>query len=107
MNIYVYQIDDLTYGAGLLEPVCKRRGRIVERWPIDNEKQIAFVQRHGSAFLGVNDRVKALAEKAIFIQEGVIDFNEEREALLIELSELPFRARLKAALQIIFRRIRC
>jgi len=98
----VYQIDDLTYGAGLLEKVCMRRGKIVERWPIDTENQIAFVKRHGSAFNGVSRRVKELAEKAIYINEGVLEFDEEREALLIELSELPFKARIKAGIRVIF-----
>jgi len=100
----VYRIDDLTYGAGLLETVCKRRGRIVEIWPIDDEKQIAFVKRHGSAFNGVSRRVKELAEKAIYINEGVLEFDEEREAVLIELSELPLKARIKAGLRVIFGR---
>lgn len=105
MNIYVYRIDAYNYGCGLLETVCARRGKIVETWPIDDEKQIAFVQRHGSAFSGVRDRVKALAEKAIYIPEGVFEFDEEREALLIELCELPFRARIRAGLNIMFRRV--
>lgn len=98
----MYRIDDLTYGAGLLESVCKRRGRIVERWPIDTEQQIAFVKKHGSAFNGVYYRVKELAEKAIYIHEGVIEFDEEREALLIELSELPLKTRIKAGIRVIF-----
>jgi len=104
VNIYIYQIDDQTYGAGLVESVCNRRGRIVERWPIDTEKQIAFVQRHGSAYNGVYHRVKRLAEKAIYLDESSLEFDEEREALLIELSELPLGKRMSAALRIIFRR---
>ena len=107
LNIYVYQIDDQTYGAGLLERVCSRRGKIVERWPIDDDKQIAFVQRHGSAFNGVRDRVKELADKAIYINEGTLDFDEEREALLIELSELPLGKRITTTMRILFRRIKC
>lgn len=104
IHIYVYQIDDQTYGAGLLEIVCKRRGKIVERWPIDDEKQIAFVKRHGSAFNGVGNRVKELAEKAIFLQEDVLEYDEEREALLIELCELPLGKRIKSGLRVIFGR---
>ena len=103
----MYRIDDQTYGAGLLESVCKRRGRIVERWPIDDDNQIAFVKRHGSAFNGVSRRVKELAEKAIFIHEGIFEFDEEREALLIELCELPLGKRISAAMRIIFRRKTC
>ena len=104
LNIYVYQIDDHTYGAGLVESVCKRRGRIVERWPIDTDEQIGFVKRHSSAFLGVYDRVKELADKAIYINEGTLDFDEEREAFLIELSELPLKKRIKAGIRVIFGR---
>ena len=107
INIYVYQIDDQTYGAGLIESVCKRRGRIVERWPIDTEEQITFVKRHGSAFNGVYGRVKELAEKAIFLNEGIFEFDEEREAFMIELSELSFKDRFITGLRIIFRRVKC
>ncbi len=103
----MYQIDEQTYGAGFVESVCRRRGRIVERWPIDTEEQIDFVKRHGSAFKGVYHRVRDLAEKAIYIDEGFREFDEEREALLVELSELPLKARLRAGLQIIFRRVKC
>lgn len=102
----MYQIDDQTYGAGMLESVCKRRGKIVERWPIDTAEQIEFVKRHGSSFNGVYDRVKELAERAIYLEQG-IEFDEEREAFMIELCELPFKKRLKRGIQVILGRYKC
>ena len=103
IEIYVYQLDDQTYGAGLIEAVCKRRGRIVERWPVNDQNQINFTKKHGSAFTGVKMRVKTLAEKAEFyLDNPVPEYDEEHEALLIELCELPFRKRFRAGFRVIF-----
>lgn len=105
MNIYVYKIDDQTYGAGMIEAVCQRRGKIVERWPVNTKSQIDFSKYHGSAFLGVHMRVKRLAEKAEFyLNNPVPEFDEELEALLVELCEQPFRKRLRAGIRLILGR---
>ncbi len=105
LNIYVYQIDPSSYGAGFIEAVCARRGRIVERWPVDTEQQIRFVQRHGTAFHGAYDQVSKLADRA----EGCMDetseeLNERREAILLELACLPFKRRFMTGIKVIFGR---
>ena len=103
MNIYVYQIGDKQYGAGTIEAVCEARGKIVECWPVDNKEQIDYVKRNGSAFHGIRDRVCKLAQRAEgSIPAGQDEFEEEREAMLLELSGLPFKRRFKAGLRVIF-----
>ena len=85
--------------------VINSRGKIVERWPVDEERQINFVKRHGSAFNGVYDRVKTLAERAENCMDmDQLEFDEQREHVLLELAGLPFKRRLRAGLQVIFGR---
>lgn len=105
MNIYVYQLGDDAYGAGFIESVCAKRGKIVERWPINTQHQIEFVKRHGSSFNGVYDRVKELAEKAENrLDLGADQLDEQCEAMLIELASLPFKQRVKAGFDVMFGR---
>ena len=64
MNIYVYQIGDKDYRAELCPEFYGKEGRVVEVWPVNNDKEIKFVTRHGSAFHGVSDAVTKLADQA-------------------------------------------
>lgn len=101
----MYQIDPSSYGAGFIEAVCRRRGRIVERWPVDTKSQIRFVQSHGTAFHGAYDQVSKLADRAERCRdEDYEEFSEQREAILMELACLPFKRRLTTGIKVIFGR---
>lgn len=103
--IYVYQVNDDIYGAGYNRKVCARRGKIVEEWSLGSESAIRHLTRRGSAFPGVYHRVKKLAERALSAtQADQDDIDEAREAVLIELAEMPFGKRLKAGFRVIFGR---
>ena len=103
VNIYVYQINDHAYGAGFVRRVCESRGTIVETWPCNTEDQIRYVKRNSSKFEGVYDRVKQLAEQAEgYLSSERFEFDEEREAVLLELAALPFIVRFKAGIKVIF-----
>lgn len=105
VRIYVYQIDDSSYGAGFIEAVCARRGRIVERWSVDTEQQIRFLKRHGTGFHGAYDQVLKLAHRAErCMDESDEEFSDRREAILLELACLPFMKRLMTGIRVIFGR---
>jgi len=105
VNVYVYQINDSCYGVGFIEAVCLRRGRIVETWPVDTAEQIDFLELHGSAFKGVYYPIKRMAERARNCMDmDAAQWDEEREAMLLEMAALPFKTRLKAGLRVIFGR---
>lgn len=64
MMIYVYQVSDTEYGAGINYESCKLKGVIVEQWPLNTPEQAAFVARRGSAFNGVSPKVTSIADAA-------------------------------------------
>lgn len=64
MMLYIYQISDTEYGAGIGYDVCKTKGKIVEQWPMNTPEQASFVAKRGSAFNGVSPKVTAIASAA-------------------------------------------
>ena len=85
--------------------MCARRGRIVERWAVDTEQQIRFVKSHGTAFYGAYEQVSKLAHRAERCRdESDEEFDEQREAMLLELAGLPLKRRLKIGIQVMFGR---
>lgn len=64
MMLYVYQLTDTDYGAGIGYDSCKLKGKIVEQWPMNTPEQAAFVAKRGSAFNGVSAKVTAIASAA-------------------------------------------
>ena len=105
LNIFVYQKPDGNHGAGFVRHVCESRGRIVEIWHVDTASQINYVKQHSSKHKGAYDRVKYLAETAEhYIGSADIIFDDEREAVLLELSALPLKSRISAGIKIIFGR---
>lgn len=102
MVIYVYQLPDRTYGAGLDELACALRGRIVERWPVNTPQEAKFVSSHGSAFAGVSDKVVRLAN---LTYELLMEHPELKRTRDIKqtASRLGFWKRVQLALYIIFR----
>lgn len=64
MIIYIYQLSDTEYGAGIGYEACKLKGRIVEQWPVNTPEQAAYVVKRGSAFNGVSPKLTHIAEAA-------------------------------------------
>lgn len=64
MMLYIYQLSDTEYGAGISYDACKLKGPIVEQWPLNTPEQASYVAKRGSAFNGVSPKVTSIAEAA-------------------------------------------
>ena len=61
MNLYVYRLSATEYGAGLGLDECRKRGEIIERWPLNTPEQAAFLARHGTHYAGAMHLVTRMA----------------------------------------------
>ena len=91
MNIYVYQIEDGSYRASL-SPMDE--GRVVETWPVNNDREYRFVASHGSAFGGVTREVVLLADKAKELLEQNGAYTKEQQQDLISQEDLRDRSKI-------------
>lgn len=101
MMIYVYQISDTEYGAGMVEKACAARGRIVEEWSVETEDEKKYLERNGSNFIGIKEKVMALATFSRG-EELLEEYREHvYESALSDSSALPFKSRLGVCFRLI------
>lgn len=59
-SVHIYQLGEDQYQAVLIRG--NHRGKLVEVWPLHNERDCRFLVSHGSAFSGMSDKVVRLAQ---------------------------------------------
>ena len=94
MKLHVFQTED-GYDAGFVEEICKQRGKIVESWCLDTEKDRRFLESHGSAFGHVSDKVVKMATQASKLLEDA-NFGEPALISADEWEFVKTQAYLKA-----------
>jgi hypothetical protein len=77
LTIYVYRVNDREFGAGFGESGCRKRGEIVEKWPINTPSDARFVASHGTAYWKTYDQVSKLANIAFELLTSDPTFTEE------------------------------
>jgi hypothetical protein len=87
MNLYVYRVDERTYGAGFGRKGCESRGSIVETWPMNTPEQAALVASHGTAYAGASEAVSRLAELAGHLMKADPTF--EPTTVITQVIEVP------------------
>jgi hypothetical protein len=87
MNLYVYRVDERTYGAGIGRKGCESRGVIVETWPMNTLEQAAFVSSHGTAYAGASEAVSKLAELIYLLMKADPTF--EPTTIITQVIEIP------------------